>query len=116
MTEKISQNQNAGYLNEYLQTTSKLVKNNLEMTKAQLETLNEMNLVSVAHYQKNLDKVTKIQEEIQNTNTLYDKIKVYFSKIDQIGDKIEGMESSVEYLWIILDRIETKLAELEQNK
>ncbi len=116
MSEKAPQNQNAGFLNEYLQTTSKLVKNNLEMTKNQLEAVNEMNLVSVAHYQKNLDKVAKIQEEIQNTNLLYDKIKVYFSKIDQIGDKIEGMESSVEYLWIILDRIETKLAELEQNK
>ena len=112
MTEK---NQHPGFLNEYLKNTSKLVKNNLELTKTQLETLNEMNLISLAHYQKNLDKVGKIQEEIQNTNSLYDKIRVYFSKIDQIGEKIEGMESSVEYLWIILDRIETKLAELEQK-
>jgi len=107
---------NSGFLNEYLTTTSNLVKNNLDLTKTQLETLNEMNLISLAHYQKNLDKVGKIQEEIQNTNTLYEKIKVYFSKIDQIGDKIEGMESSVDYLWIILDRIEGKLAELEQKK
>ena len=113
MSEK---QQNPGFLNEYLATTSKLVKNNLELTKTQLETLNEMNSVSLAHYSKNLDKVAKIQEEIQNTNTLYEKIKVYFSKIDQIGEKIEGMESSVEYLWIILDRIEGKLAELEQKK
>lgn len=104
------------FLPEYLATASKLVKNNIEMTKAQLETLNEMNLVSLAHYQKNLEKVTKIQEEIQNNSNLYNKIKVYFSKIDQIGDKIEGMESSIEYLWVILDRIEAKLSELEKNK
>lgn len=112
MTEK---NQKPEFLNEYLSNASKLVKNNLEMTKSQIETLNEMNLISLAHYQKNLDKVTKIQEEVQNNNLLYDKIKVYFSKIDQVGDKIEGMESSIEYLWVILDRIEGKLAELEQK-
>ena len=30
---------------------------------------------------------------------------MYFKKIDQIGQSIEGMESSVEYLCTILDRI-----------
>lgn len=106
---------NESFLNSYLKDASKLVKNNLDLTKNQLETLDEMNKVTLVHYQKNLDKIQKIQEEIQINHLLYDKIKMYFHKIDQIGDKIEGMESSVEYLSVILDRIENKLLDLEKK-
>ncbi len=106
---------NESYLNNYLNDVSKLVQNNVELTKVQLETLKEMNGITLVHYQKNLDKVQKIHEEIQNNNQLYDKMKVYFKKIDQIGEKIEGMESSVEYLSVILDRIENKIQDLEKK-
>lgn len=106
---------NESFLNTYLKDVSKLVQNNLELTKTQLETLNEMNGITLVHYQKNLDKVQKIHEEVQSNNQLYDKIKVYFKRIDQIGEKIEGMESSVEYLSVILDRIDNKLQDLEKK-
>lgn len=106
---------NESFLNSYLKDVSKLVQNNLELTKTQLETLNEMNGITLVHYQKNLDKVQKIHEEVQSNNQLYDKIKVYFKRIDQIGEKIEGMESSVEYLSVILDRIDNKLQDLEKK-
>jgi hypothetical protein len=38
------------------------------------------------------------------------------SKLNEIGNTIEGMESSVDYIDIILKRIETKLDELEKIK
>jgi len=34
-----------------------------------------------------------------------DKMKSYFKKIDDIGRTIEGMESSVDYLDVIIKRI-----------
>jgi hypothetical protein len=37
-------------------------------------------------------------------------------KLDEIGNTIEGMESSVEYIDVILKRVESKLDELEKIK
>ena len=34
-----------------------------------------------------------------------EKVKMYFRKIDDIGQNIEGMESSVDYLSVTINRI-----------
>ena len=77
-----------------------------------------MNEVSCAHYSKNKEKVEKIKEEVSETNSLCynlfqiliylkidNKLLDYYKKIDDIDITIEGMESSVEYINTLLDRI-----------
>ena len=75
-----------------------------------------MNEISCAHYTKNKEKVEKIKEEVCETNTLCitqfnqfkkkdNKLLDYYKKIDDIDITIEGMESSVEYISTLLDRI-----------
>ena len=85
-----------------------------------METLDKMNKKTLDVYEKNIEKINKIKDEVKLTNDLCniyknkmifplikldDKLKIYFKKIDDIGRTIEGMESSVDYLDIIIDRI-----------
>jgi hypothetical protein len=38
------------------------------------------------------------------------------AKLNDIGNTVEGMESSVDYIDVILSRVESKLTELESLK
>jgi len=43
-----------------------------------------------------------------------EKLAGFVTKLDEIGNTIEGMESSVDYIDVIIKRVETKLEELER--
>lgn len=45
-----------------------------------------------------------------------EKINNFITKLDEIGNTIEGMETSVDYIDVVLKRIESKLEELEKIK
>ncbi len=42
------------------------------------------------------------------------KLLEHFCQVDQLEMQIEGMESSVEYLDVVLERIENKLEDLQK--
>ncbi|KAL4464644.1 hypothetical protein ABPG74_011205 [Tetrahymena malaccensis] len=108
---------NAGDIMEkYVAATTKFVENNSKISNMKLYTLNKMNETAHAHFKKNQDKVDAIEQEVKAANQQYDILRQYFKQIDDVGQSIEGMESSVEYLDVILSRIESKINDLESMK
>ena len=84
------------------------------MIKIKLDTMKNMNKMTINHYEKNLEKISLINQEILKTNEectpyliIYSDtaLENYFKKVDSIASTVEGMESSVEYLDIIMNRI-----------
>lgn len=88
------------------------------------DTLIKFNEVTLVHYEKNKEKISKIKEEFEYTLQycipyrilIEDKINNFITKLDEIGNTIEGMETSVDYIDVVLKRIESKLEELEKIK
>ena len=72
-----------------------------------------------------MEKISLINQEILKTNEectpyliIYSDtaLENYFKKVDSIASTVEGMESSVEYLDIIMNRIGKFLWKIKDNK
>ena len=112
-------------LSEYLVKLGGFVENHFKSSpfssihppaaNLQLGTLKQMNQLAELHYTKNLQKTKKIKQEVSETKEQCEahqsfhisdkKLLLYLTKIDQIGQYIEGMEQNVDYLEMIIDRI-----------
>lgn len=99
---------------KYIAEVAGVFENNLKLQQLQLTTIKQMNDMSQVQYGKNLDKIKEIKEEQKETSQNQEKLLQHFGQVDKLEMQIEGMESSVEYLDVILQRIEDKLGGLQQ--
>mmetsp|Transcript_34449 Transcript_34449/g.40288 ORF Transcript_34449/g.40288 Transcript_34449/m.40288 type:complete len:117 (+) Transcript_34449:45-395(+) len=109
---EVNQNSEKSVTEDYLTSLVDFSQSNLKTTQIQLETLNKMHTKTNNVYEKSLEKINKIKDEITDASQIYDQIKAYFAQIDDIGKMIENMDHSLDSLTLIVDRLESKFQDL----
>jgi predicted nucleotide-binding protein (sugar kinase/HSP70/actin superfamily) len=76
-------------MNEIFTTTmSDYSDNNVKMATLQISTINKMNDAMLEHYKKVEENIILVSNESQETNSEYEVLEDYFSKIDKISSNI----------------------------
>ena len=72
----------------FCQTMSDYSENNVKVAKLQIGTINKMNDAMLEHYKKVEENIILVSNESDETNSEYEVLEEYFSKIDKISNSI----------------------------
>ncbi|KAM3131600.1 hypothetical protein pb186bvf_016264 [Paramecium bursaria] len=103
-------------INQYSDTIIHYIDNQQKLTQMKSDVIIKLNEVTQVHFLKNQEKAQRIKEEFEQTKLIQKKLDEYIERINSITNTIDGMESSVDHIEIILRRLEQKLSEVEKIK
>lgn len=70
-----------------------------------METLTKINDKMLKEYKKTEVKVQEIDQNIKHTNEEYQRIELYFQRVDDFDRKIEAMEENYEHIDNAVSRV-----------